>query len=162
MHEQRLERDLTKLIVAAEAAELILNRSQITTELLPTPHRQPLNLPDGKVAIYAWFFRGDQCLKCGKAGPNTKARYTSQHYNAKSSGSNLANSLITLGERIGIAGLNVSTAGDWIKQNTMRVNILFPINMVDPRTLPLALAYYEAFFHVRWKPVFEGREWRTS
>ena len=152
MDEERLERDLERLLVAAEAAELTLNRSEITTELCPAPHRQPPNLPFGKVAIYAWFFSADQCLKCGKAWTNSKARYTSQHYNAGSAGSDLASSLINAGERIGIAGLSRQTAGAWIKENTMRVNLLFPASLVDP----LALAYYEAFLHVRWRPVFEG------
>jgi hypothetical protein len=146
--------------VAAEAVELALKRSQITTEMHPSPHRQPRNLPYGTVAIYAWFFRGDQCLNCGKAGPNSQARYTSMHYNPNSSNSNLAKSLITSGERIGITGLSISTAGAWIRENSMRVNLLFPISMLDSCTLPLALAYYEAFLHVRWKPVFEGREWK--
>jgi hypothetical protein len=150
-----LERDLERLLAAGEAAELPLNRRQITTELHQAPHRQPPNLPYGKVAIYAWFFREDQCLKCGKAGPNSSPRYTSMHYNPNSSGSNLAKSLITSGERIGIRGLTQTTIGAWIRENTLRVNLLFPIDMMDPR----ALAYYEAFLHVRWKPIFEGREW---
>jgi hypothetical protein len=155
MNEERLERDLERLIAAAIAAELILDRSQITAQVHPAPHQQPPNLPSGKVALYAWFYCEDRCLKCGKAGPNTKARYTSQHYNARSASSTLAQSLIDFGARIGVTGLSPETAGDWIKQNTTRVNLLFRANIMNP----LALAYYEAFLHVRWRPIFEGREW---
>jgi hypothetical protein len=87
-----------------------------------------------------------------EGGPNSIARYTSMHYNPNSSPSNLAKSLITSGERMGIRGLSQTTAGAWIKENTVRVNLLFPASVVDP----LALAYFEAFLHVCWKPVFEG------
>jgi hypothetical protein len=44
------------------------------------------------MGIYGFWHDGIW-LKIGKVGPNSHARYVSQHYNARSAGSNLAASL---------------------------------------------------------------------
>jgi hypothetical protein len=46
------------------------------------PHR-PSSLPKGTVGIYLFFFQ-DECLKIGKAGSKSNARFLSQHYNPES------------------------------------------------------------------------------
>ena len=51
--------------------------------------------------------------------------------------------------------MSILTVGAWIRENTTRINLLFPTDI----THPIALAYYQAFLHFRWSPVFEGREW---
>lgn len=56
-----------------------MSEQDIEVELLPAPHKPPSKLPSGKFAVYA-FFRGKDCLKIGKAGTNSQARYVSQHY----------------------------------------------------------------------------------
>ena len=84
-------------------------------------------------------------------GLNSGARYTSQHYNPKSAGSNLARSILLNPERAEATGVDASTVGPWIKENTDRVNLLAPASF----GLPM-LSLLEAFLHVRWKPIFEG------
>lgn len=139
--------DFRKVAALAGAAFIA---GSIETEFLPKPHK-PAGLPTGKMAVYAFFLNG-QALKVGKAGANSDARYRSQHYNAKSAGSNLALSILTNPARIEATGIDEFNAGDWIKQNTDRVNLLVSESLGDPM-----LSLLESFLHVRWKPVFEGR-----
>lgn len=67
-----------------------LEENQIVVDDLGCPH-VPKGLPRGKMAIYT-FRRGDRYLKIGKAGPNSDARFRSQHYNPHRANSNLAKS----------------------------------------------------------------------
>jgi hypothetical protein len=90
-------------------------------------------------------------LKVGKAGPNSGARYTSQHYNAASAPSTLAASLLKEGHEIGVNGLSVESAGEWIKSNTSRINFLLKVECGVP-----ALTLLESFLQCRLKPRFEG------
>jgi len=134
----------------AKLAGAKLSDTDIITEHLPAPHRPPSSLPRGKVAIYAFFFRG-QCLKVGKVGSKSKARYTSQHYNPNSSQSNLAKSILSHQDVLGLKDLNASSITDWIKQNTDRINFLF-----DREMGMSVLALMEAFLQCRLDPKFEG------
>jgi hypothetical protein len=68
----------------AELAHMQLTPAHVRHELLPAPHRRPSSLPPGLQVVYA-FLLGDRCLKVGKAGPKTQARFTSQHYGSPSS-----------------------------------------------------------------------------
>jgi hypothetical protein len=129
-----------------------LIREQVRIEVVTKPHK-PSGLPKGKMAVYC-FVLGDQVLKVGLAGPNSDARYRSQHYNLNSAGSNLAKSLVTYPERIGAKAIDSDRVGEWIKQNTDRVNFLLPAALGKP-----LLAMLEAFLHARWAPVYEGRMW---
>ena len=85
------------------------------------PHSAPRKLPDGKMAVYTFIYDGN-FLKIGKAGPNSNARYTSQHYNPGSANSNLAKSLIEDAE-MEIYGLTENNVSDWIKYNCRRIDI---------------------------------------
>ena len=58
--------------------------------------------------------------------------------------------------KIGLPPILPAEVGAWIRSNTARIDLLFP-RSTDKRTLNFA----EAFFHVEWKLVFEGREWRN-
>lgn len=127
-----------------------LDESQIEVETLKAPHRPPSCLPAGNMAVYVFSY-GDTVLKVGKAGPNSGARYISQHYNASSAPSTLAASLIKGGGEIGIAGLTVESARDWIKKNTDRTNFLVKNECGMP-----VLTLLEAFLQCRLRPRFEG------
>jgi hypothetical protein len=54
--------------------------------------------------------------------------------------------------RIGAADINPVSAGNWIRRNTDRINLLTDANLGSPM-----LSLLEAFLLVRWKPLFEGR-----
>ncbi len=146
--------DADKLIAdfvrAAEIAGLNIKQGNINIENLPAPHIPPSTLPAGKMAVYV-FQWGDQCLKVGKVGPKSQARYTSQHYNPKSSNSNLAKSILKDKAVVGITAIDEHTVGNWIRQNTDRVNFLVP----ESFGIPL-LSLLEAFLQCRLKPRFEG------
>jgi hypothetical protein len=88
----------------------------------------------------------------GKVGPNSNARYTSQHYLPNSARSNLARSILLKPAKIGAVGVASLSIGDWIKQHVDRVNLLAPASLGDPM-----LSLLESFLHVRWKPLFEGK-----
>ena len=110
------------------------------------PHK-PTALPKGKMAVYMFFFN-NQCLKIGKAGPNSGPRYNSQHYNPNNSKSNLANSILT--SEFPLKSTS-SEIGEWIKNNTHRINIL-----MDDKLGIFLLNFVEAYFQLRFKPKFEG------
>jgi hypothetical protein len=112
------------------------------------PH-SPTSLPEGKMAVYTFFYK-NECLKIGKAGPNSNARYLSQHYNPKSSQSNLAKSLLA-DEKLPIKTFNEENIGDWIKQNIRRINIL-----VDKDLNIYILNLIEAFAQLYFHPRYEG------
>ena len=122
----------------------------VRIELLCAPHNPPARLPDGSMAVYAFFHQGC-ALKIGKAGPNSGPRYTTQHYNLKAAPSTLAKTLLSRGTEIGVKGLTESSVGDWIKANTDRYNFLldsgYPIRL---------LTLLEAFLQCKFNPVFEG------
>lgn len=154
MNQQTLEETVHRLLLAIEAVGENLTAQIIRVECSGPPHRQPSSQPGGMPAVYAFFYEG-RCLKCGQVGPNSAARYTSQHYNPKSSKSNLAATLLKRGHEIELPDIPEANVGEWIKSNTARANVLLPTT-INKRTLNFA----EAFFHILWKPVFEGREWR--
>ena len=54
---------------------------------------QPKTLPLQMMAIYTFCYNGE-FLKIGKAGPNSNARFLSQHYNPRSARSTLAASIL--------------------------------------------------------------------
>jgi hypothetical protein len=147
----RVEDALTDFCAAAMLAQIGLTRDNLTVELLPAPHKAPTILPAGMMAVYAFFLDG-VTLKVGKVGPNSQARYTSQHYNAGSAPSTLAASIMKRPSLLILEAVDSTALGALIKARTDRVNILLPASFGDG---PLSLL--EAFLHCRWKPVFEGR-----
>ena len=124
----------------------------ITAEVLRKPHAPPTSLPPGKMAVYV-FLCADSCLKVGKVGPRSQARYTSQHYNPNSSNSNLARSILKQGLTLGLPSLTETTVGNWIKTETDRVNFL-----LDQKLGIRVLCLMESFLQCRLKPKFEGFE----
>jgi hypothetical protein len=119
-------------------------------EFFAAPHKPPKLLPIGKMAIYG-FYWNDIWLKVGKAGPQSQARYTSQHYNPASAPSTLAASLLRDVRMKNVPDLQAGKTGDWIKDNCCRVNILVPVEYGRA-----GLSLLEAFLHVRLRPRYEG------
>ena len=104
------------------------------------------------MAVYVFEWKG-QCLKVGKVGPNSQARYTSQHYGPSSSNSNLAKSVLGGRDELGISAVSKSNVGAWIKNNVDRTNYLLDSECGIPM-----LTLLESFLQCRLKPRFEGFE----
>jgi len=124
----------------------------LEAEYCPAPHSPPARLPPRKKAVYGFWWNGE-CLKIGKVGPKSGARYTSQHYSLKGANSNLCKSLLNdprMDSNSGFSALR-DRPGDWVKKQTSRVNILLPAQ-TDDKTIALL----EAFLHCRFRPRYEG------
>lgn len=135
--------------MVAELGNSPLSDSDLEVEYLDAPHRPPTRLPLGKRAVYGFW--GDGCwLKIGVAGPNSAARYTSQHYNAGSAPSTLAASLVASPAMVKLEEFDRTRPGDWIRASTHRINILLPAE--KPREL---VSLLEAFLHLRLRPRHE-------
>jgi hypothetical protein len=147
----RVEEALTDFCAAAILAQIAITRDDLTVELLRAPHKAPTILPAGMMAVYAFFLNG-VALKVGKAGQNSQARYTSQHYNAGSAPSTLAASIMRRPSVFGLEMVDTKAVGTLIKARADRVNILLPASFGNA-----TISLLEAFLHCRWKPVFEGR-----
>ena len=133
----------------AALARVTTPLTDIQRQILHKPHKAK-TLPRNYMAVYSFFLDG-RALKVGKVGPNSGPRFLSQHYTG-SAKSTLRGSLLTNSARIGVAGLSPHNVADWIRINTDRVDLLIP---ADAGVAFLSLL--EAFLHVRWNPVFEGR-----
>ncbi|MBI3694505.1 MAG: hypothetical protein HY238_06660 [Acidobacteria bacterium] len=148
------------LVKVAQLAHVELRPGDVKTELLPSPHRRPSRLPAGVQAVYA-FMLGEHCLKVGKAGPKTQARFTSQHYD-KSAPSTLAKSILNDRSRVAallgsdcraeVDRLTDNSVGAWIEANTSRVHVVIPAVAGD-----LVLGLVESFVQCRFRPIFEGK-----
>lgn len=132
-----------------DLARFPLRPDDFQIEYLESPHKAPSCLPLGKMAVYGFWHNGEW-FKIGLAGPNSSARYTSQHYNQNSAQSTLAGSLCRDPRIANCTGFDISTPGNWSKSRCHRVNIL-----LDSRHGPLVLAALEAFLHLRLRPRYE-------
>ena len=146
---EEIENALLAFIKVAKLAGETVASSDIKVEFLDAPHK-PRGLPNGYMAVYA-FWWNDLWLKVGKVGPNSNARYLSQHYNPGSAQSTLAGSLVQDPNMLDVCDFDPQNPGHWIKASTCRVNILIPSN----RRKEL-LSLLEAFLHVRLRPHYEG------
>ena len=145
-----IERALADFITVTQLAGDPLQIEEIKVEYLVAPHKPPSSLPNGKMAIYAFWWDG-VWLKVGKAGPKSEARYVSQHYNAGSAQSTLAASLNNDPRMNTVTGFHPLGPSGWIKASTCRVNILLP----SSRKKNL-LSLLEAFLRARLSPRYEG------
>jgi len=140
---------LEDFVQVAALARSTIPLDQVQVQILGKPHRAQA-LPLGRMAVYS-FFLNERALKVGKVGPNSGPRFTYQHYTG-SALSTLSGSILSNQRRVGTSGLDGKTAGDWIRANTDRIDILMPTNFGIP-----ILSLLESFLHVRWNPLFEGR-----
>jgi len=143
--------DINDLLKAAEIADFNLFEPdmlelQVWEKGIDT--HIPVKLPEGKCAVYIFEYAGE-FLKVGQVGSKSSARFLSQHYNPKSSNSNLAKSLEKNKQHYSITeDVNI-----WIKKNTTRYNILIPAN--SDKQINYFLNFAEAFFILKCKPKFE-------
>lgn len=157
-----IEAVVANYLRAARAQDLP-EPSDLRTATHPAPHKPP-PLPSGWGAIYLFVLSdvfGSGCeagphrvLKVGRTSPNSLPRFTYQHYSYKAAGSTLAKSLLrhkVLWPFLGIANLNESTVGDWIRQNTYRLSIFIPA-----ADYPLISPTLETFVRGTLGSVFEG------
>lgn len=153
---------INDLLQVARLAGLELARPDIEVEFGSAPHVRPKKLPSFKQAVYGFVVEG-RCLKVGKAGPKSTARYASHHYNPKSSNSNLAKSLLNAADQLqgevrdqvfqSVRTLTERDVGDWIERNAARFNLL-----VGPQFEEYEMALIEAFVQSRLRPIFEGKD----
>lgn len=144
-----MEEALKDFVTVASLARAPVGLEDLQVEYLEAPHKLPRHLPAGKTAVYGFWHEGEW-LKIGMAGPNSNARYTSQHYNPNSAGSALAASLADDRRVSGWPGFNPNAPGDWIESATNRVNIL-----LDSRHGMLLPALLESYLYVRLRPRYE-------
>jgi len=133
----------------AKLSGLHFTCKSLTIEPLLKPH-QPKKLQEGCSAVYI-FSTDDNILKVGKVGAKSGPRYTSQHYNPKSSMSNLAASILKDKKYSNHQHICEDNVGYWIKQNCDRVNII-----LSPSQDRFTLNLLEAFIQCRLRPVYEG------
>lgn len=149
-------------VQVAALASVPVNEADITYEALTAPHQRPKRLPPGKLGVYIFSARW-RCLKVGKVGRKSAARFTNQHYSSRSSQSNLAKSLLAY--RNGLAteedfaaaldftdavSWSESTIGDWIAQNTTRTHFF-----MDASQPEFVMSLLEAFLQCRLNPMFD-------
>ena len=150
MDKRELDKFKTQLIKSLKLANVGVNDDQIEVIDNGCPHKTS-TLPKGKMAVYAFFY-DEKCLKIGKVGPNSNARYNSQHYYPESSKSNLAKSIIS-DKYFEKKGILIDKIGIWIKENTQRVNII-----MDKEIGILTLGFIESFSILYFNPKYEGFE----
>ena len=139
--------DKLNILAGLKLAGANIHEDQIEIVDWGCPHKTKI-LPNGKMAVYL-FFLGNDCLKIGKVGPNSNARYNSQHYNPKDSKSNLANSILS--DNSFPEKINDNEIGNWIKNNIQRINVL-----IDENVGIFALNFIEAYLQLVFKPKYEG------
>jgi hypothetical protein len=145
-------------IEVSKLAGIPMLAQDIEIQVLPAPHRRT-GLPLGKAAAYV-FMHGDTCLKVGKVGANSDARFRSQHYLPSAAISNLAKSLCLdhvaepsksrffHADRCG--GFNPSAVADWMLANLSRIHFF-----LDAEAPTGALRLLEVFLQCRLQPLFE-------
>ena len=158
----RMQVDAAALVAdflqVAASAGVSLNEKDIELETLLVPHQRPKRLPPGKQAAYVFCTAWD-CLKIGKVGTNSEARYTSQYYSYRGAESTLSRSLLrcdpVLRTKL-LAGVlpepTEDNIGTWIERHTTRYNFL--ISAEQPSHV---LNLLEAFLQCRLNPVFEQK-----
>lgn len=113
----------------------------LNAEYLSAPHKpKPLRSGHGAVYIFALADANTsdagsgRALKVGRVGPNSNARFQSQHYSPASSRSNLANSILgypALWSWLGIDQLDTSTVRDWMLTHLDRANVYVPASSAE-------------------------------
>ncbi len=145
-----LDNIITDFLYACKLAKEPIDISDLRIEILEAGEKHHcLKLPKGEIATYIFLDKHlIECFKVGKVGENSNARFQFQHYSPKSAKSNLAKSILSDNEILGVTEKNVE---QWIKNNTTRVNV-FLKKEKGIRILNLM----ETFFQLRLNPKYEG------
>ena len=141
---------LDDFMEVAKLAKIDMSSLSISVVESPAPHELPPSLKNGDVAVYVFIWKGE-CLKVGKVGPKSHARYISHHYNPSSSPSNLARSILIDKDKMGLQQMSEQNIGKWISENVDRVNYVIH----GTKTIP-TLNLLEVFLQCRLTPRFEG------
>lgn len=141
---------ISDFIKVAEFAGVLIDQESIKIEYLIKPHKQPKSLPYGKMAVYV-FMRNENCLKVGRVGKKSGPRYSSQHYNPKSSKSNLAKSILINADYFDLNENDKNNIKDWIMRETDRINFIVDVSIGYP-----VLSLLESFLQCKLQPLFEG------
>lgn len=132
-----------------ELAGAQLENNVIEIRYWGMPHTvEPLE--KNKMAVYV-FVRNGECLKVGKVGPKSQARYVSHHYKPSSSKSNLAKSLLQNNSLPEFEGFTEESSAEWIKTNVERINFVLHKDAGIP-----ILNLLESFLQCSLEPRFEG------
>jgi len=142
--------EIKKFMEIAKYADVIISEDQLEIIDRGCPH-SPSGLLNGKMGIYIFELNG-VCLKIGKAGEKSNARFRSQHYSPKRSQSNLSKSILN-DSNMKNHGLNEHNIGDWIKNNTRRIDIFIDSELGIP-----VLNLLEAYLQCKFRPKYEGFE----
>ncbi len=126
--------------------EIDMQKVQIIDRGLP---HTPKSLKPGTMGVYTFNYNG-QFLKIGKAGPNSNARFLSQHYNPASANSTLAKSIL-YDPTMAMLGIREDNVGDWIKANCRRIDILLDVELGI-----FSLELVESSLHYKYQPKYEG------
>lgn len=146
------------LLEAASLGQVELRGPEVQIRFQDPPHDRP-RFPYWAQALYVFRFQ-DLCLKVGRAGPNSRARFTTHHYTGSTAYSlpNVINDCaeplateLSRGEVQTLEALPVDRVGEWVAKNCGRINILFPSD--HPRTTAKLL---EAVLQARFDPCYEG------
>ena len=146
---KRYAKIASDFVQVAALAGISIPLSDIKVQFIANPHLPPKSLAPGTLAIYV-FMLGDRCLKVGKAGSKSAARFCNHHYGSKAP-STLAKSLMKRQSSLGVTGLDDANVKAWICEHTSRVNFL-----ISAKYDPFALSLFEAFVQCRLRPEFEG------
>lgn len=153
------------LRLAMEIAEeyMRITGIEVSVAFMPNgPDHSPTSLQAGMCGVYA-FLAGDCCVKVGKAGPKSKARWNSHHYNLdETTPSAMTKSIIKNRGQFKkcypdtkhreIDRLDKQNIQQWIKSNMDRMEFLMKYQGDG-----IALNLLEALVQYRLKPIFEGR-----
>jgi hypothetical protein len=142
--------EIKKFIEVAKYADIVISENQLKIIDRGCPH-SPSGLINGMMGIYIFELNG-VCLKIGKAGEKSNARFRSQHYSPKRSKSTLAKSILN-DPNMKNYGLNEENISDWIKNNTRRYDIFIDSELGIP-----VLNLLEAYLQCKFKPKYEGFE----
>jgi hypothetical protein len=117
---------------AASRAGIVGWPCTVRTDVRRAPHTQP-TLPAGFAAVYVFALsreagkkapaRAGAVLKVGRVGPNSGARFTSQHYSPGSARSSLARSLIrhrVMWPWLGVESIDEANVRTWMTENLDR------------------------------------------
>lgn len=148
--QMELNQAISRFVQVAHMADCLIGLGDLSLEVLTEPHK-PTSLPEGKMAVYG-FYHMDIWLKVGKVGPNSKARYKSQHYLPNSTNSNLAKSILKDSSFCKTHSLDSDNIKTWMLANLVRFNIL-----IDKEQPDALLSLLEAYLHLKLEPKFEGK-----
>jgi len=148
-------------VIVNEFEEFMSIKCQSTLMIKGQAHN-PSRLSKEQQGVYA-FVTDTGCIKVGKAGPNSQARWNSHHYNVdEKSSSTMTKSMIKYKEMVKaiypvnkhaeIDDLNDNNIGNWIKSNTSRMEFI-----ISAKESKFVLNFLEAIVQLKLQPIFEGR-----